>query len=254
MGKHRGIVAVAMLDILGFKALMQEMDPEVLYDATLGQLPIIIERSTMALWTEAPLHSAAFSDTLFLWLEPNVIGEGKLDGFAAIQDMCLVVSGLLARGMRRHIALRGAIAYGECFIADEPPAFLGKPIIDAYELEQRQQWAGAALCPSAAEQLGDLSNMAPDPHRPVVRYAVPMKRNAPEELLAIRWPNAFDLPHPREAMRVREDAPEPLRNEAREKIENTINFYERFKSHFQPYIDEEGCLVIAEVVVPDRER
>jgi hypothetical protein len=144
--------------------------------------------------------------------------------------MVIVVSGLLARGMRRQIALRGAIAYGECFVADEPPAFLGKPIIDAYELEQGQQWAGASLCKSAAEQLGDLSNMAREPFRPVVRYPVPLKENKTESLLAVKWPLAFDLPHPNMAMRpAKDDATERHRLDVQEKIKNTAAFYDRFK-------------------------
>lgn len=102
---------------MGFKALMSEMQPEELYEATLGQIPLMIERSTGHEgheWTQDVLHSAVFSDTLFLWLQPDMRENGKLDGIAAVQDLCLVVSGPLARGMRRRIALRGAIGRPPC--------------------------------------------------------------------------------------------------------------------------------------------
>ena len=68
---------------------MAEMEPAALYAATLGQLPTMVERSTGILWTPNPLHAIAFSDTLFLWREPGWMAEGKLDGFAAVQDMIL---------------------------------------------------------------------------------------------------------------------------------------------------------------------
>jgi hypothetical protein len=48
------------------------------------------------------------------------------------------------------------------------------------------------------------------------------------------------------------DAPEPLRMDVHEKTENTQYFYDRFKSRFQPYIDKDGALVIAEFAVPAR--
>jgi hypothetical protein len=71
-------------------------------------------------------------------------------------------------------------------------------------------------------------------------------------MLALTWPKAFDLPNPTEAMRpVPPNAPEPLRKDVQEKIENTQYFYDRFKSDFQPYVDKEGALVLAEFAVPD---
>jgi hypothetical protein len=46
MASYKGTMAVALLDVLGFRALMAEMEPEELYKATLGEFDTMIERST----------------------------------------------------------------------------------------------------------------------------------------------------------------------------------------------------------------
>src|SRR4051812_17239950 len=99
------------------------------------------------------------------------------------------------RCARREFYLRGAIAYGECFISSSPPAFLGKPIVEAASLEHRQQWSGVALDRSA-ESILNYSALHNRRLRPFVPYLVPMKDGPDEIRLVIKWPQGMHLPHP----------------------------------------------------------
>jgi hypothetical protein len=58
--------AVALLDILGFRARMETEEPQALFAETIGELPAIIETSS-ELMHGAELRAAQFSDTIFLW-------------------------------------------------------------------------------------------------------------------------------------------------------------------------------------------
>ena len=40
--------------------------------------------------------------------------------------------------------IRGGISFGEAYINEEESVFVGKPIVEVYQLEKSQQWAGVA--------------------------------------------------------------------------------------------------------------
>jgi hypothetical protein len=253
MPVEQGEMAVAILDILGFKALMAELLPAELYATTLGQLPDVLDRAgTLQRWPDTPVRSLAVSDTLFLWLStgPGTELEGPRDAFACVEEMCLIVYYRMHATMHRRIPLRGAIAFGDCFASTEQPAaLLGKPVFDAHDLEHDQEWAGAALCRSAEQQLGDLDAMYRPDLRKFVRYPVPLKKGRTEDRVVIKWPDAHFLPHPLETMRMPgPDLSPEERRRVDTKIANTAAFYERFKGR-DPYIDKDGGLVVAEFLV-----
>jgi hypothetical protein len=248
MANHSGSMAIALLDILGFKALIEEMTPEQLYEATLGHFAEMLERAA-DLHYRGEIKSAAFSDSLFLWSFAQPMPDGQPDAFACVEDMCITVYWLMHAAMRRCIPLRGAIAYGHCLVADGPLGFIGKPIVEAYQLERAQAWAGVSLHPSAAVHLGTIEEMYGAEMRPFVRYDVPMSQGGTKSLVAIKWPQAIDVPHPREAMRPpRPGLDSEERASVERKIANTTAFYERFVSQFKPYVDKNGNLVVAEFV------
>ena len=160
MAVEKGEMAVAILDILGFKALMEDLSPEKLYEDTVGQLPEVLEHAgVLERWPDQGVRSLAISDTLFPWLP---------------------------------------------------------------------------------------TGPASDP--------VPVKGGRVEQRVAIKWPDAHFLKHPRETMRPPHSGLPPEEAVLVEaKIANTATFYERFKSR-DPYVNRDGALVLAEFVVPDQGR
>ncbi len=221
--------AVAILDILGFQARMQEEDPQTLFAQTLGELPRII--ATSAELVDAPeIRAAQFSDTIFLWTtvegEPGV--SQRVDPKDCVHTICTATVGLMHRCVRKGIFLRGAIAFGKCFISERPPAFVGKPIASAVTLERRQQWSGVALDDSAEAILEY------DMHWSIgvqnfVRYLVPMKVPPDEVRVVIKWPAGMHLPDPLQLMRPRTGS---LLPDVEAKIIHTMAFFETFRNRF----------------------
>jgi len=141
-----------------------------------------------------------FSDTIILYQETF---ESLLDiGPSILLKSCL----LLRFAFEGGIPLRGAISYGKYYVHDR--CVLGKPIIEAYENEKKQDWSGAVLCKSAEEKLQALSKRLeitrPFNYRGITinpmdwfifsldrllyRYPVPYKNQSNEEKrLALCW-------------------------------------------------------------------
>jgi hypothetical protein len=101
------------------------------------------------------------------------------------------VGKLIGLSIEREMPLRAGIAFGPCVIDPSRELYIGQPIVDAYDVEQAQEWVGAALHTSceAAPAFLRLSNQDPAApnHEMFVKYAVPSK---PEYSLAwtIDWP------------------------------------------------------------------
>lgn len=207
---------------------MEREDPQALFDQTLGQLPDVI--ATSAEFHRGPeVRAAQFSDAIFLWATVGPGKEGQpADARHCVEAVCGVTFGLMHRCVRRGIFLRGAIAFGECFIGHEPPAFVGKPIAAAADLERRQQWSGVALH-ETAEAVLQYEGRWSKGLLPFVRYLVPMK-NCPDEVrVVIKWPKGIHLPDPLELMRPRGTA---ASEEVQAKIIHTVAFFETFQNLF----------------------
>jgi hypothetical protein len=107
---------------------------------------------------------------------------------------------VVARSMWLNVPLRGAISYGECIVSTDPIYYLGRPILEAYELEKRQEWAGVSLCPSAAERVD------PESENRIISWDVPVKGGwsskvfgrgrAKDRMFAVDWPAASTGPVP----------------------------------------------------------
>ncbi len=90
---------------------------------------------------------------------------------------------LIIESILKGIPLRGATAFGDIIVDDEKGILLGQPIVDAYELEKKQDWIGVVFHPSTAHfKIGDSE---PTPTLWYKRYDVPMKGNVVESQLVL---------------------------------------------------------------------
>ena len=125
---------VAVLDVLGFRALVAADD-----DNTIIRYLGIIENSL----AESSIQSIVFSDSIVLSLHGKKPKNLRL--------LCERCSCLMYDLITENIPIRGAIACGDfaTSIVSGSAFIAGKPIIEAYELEQKQNWIGVMLAPSA---------------------------------------------------------------------------------------------------------
>jgi hypothetical protein len=127
---------VAVLDVLGFRALVAADHNNAAVIRYLG----IIETS---LAESSNIQSIVFSDSIVLALHGKQPENLRL--------LCEACSRLMYDLITEDIPIRGAIACGDFATSNvNSSAFIaGKPIIEAYEFEQKQDWTGVMLAPSA---------------------------------------------------------------------------------------------------------
>src|SRR5215470_15169194 len=151
---------VALLDVLGFKELVTR-DEHRAYMELVAELIEGRQR-------DEPLQYVLFSDTV-------VINTTK-DGEAILWELSRACSALFAALLLKDIPVRGAVAYGEFDRSLEDAngtIVAGRPIVEAYQYELKQNWLGVMFCPSILRLFPDLVNacrLPPRGERPADQY------------------------------------------------------------------------------------
>ncbi len=131
------------LDILGFSDRVEKHGVAHVY-ATIDNAVQCFER-----WQglNGDFRTIYFSDTFLFYQEPKGYGDWAFLDMYAIGGM--ILSALLAQG----IPARGAISFGEFEVhrdrSDKHQLYFGKALLEAYRAEQRENWIGITILPSA---------------------------------------------------------------------------------------------------------
>ena len=170
---------LALFDILGFKQII-ESRPLNIAIKSLGNLEQIVNDLLCREGMGSPNHLEVrwFQDTLI------IISTG--DTNRQLTSIIQYCSALLALTFAEGIFLRGAVTHGEAYIT--PTAALGKPIVNAYAMEQNQEWIGCWIdleCVKAADAetkrwLGESNIIFP--------YPVPFKDGVLQSEFVLNWP------------------------------------------------------------------
>jgi hypothetical protein len=165
---------VALLDVLGFKDMVQDSD--------LRELAVVL-REIGAAEHYPDVKSIQFSDSILLYTEG--VEDTKL------RQIVGHATYLILESLDRKIGLRGGITRGK-FLHDGT-VFLGPAMVRAYELEQMQDWIGGIIDPELASDektvrvLNDLEDMGF-----LVRYEAPIKGGSVGQLRCLDWPTIDD--------------------------------------------------------------
>ena len=125
---------LAFIDILGFKDYLLERNSSQMFD----EYERILEEATNH---DENIKYLLFSDTIILTLESRS-EENKNSIFRA----CSV---LLYELVSNNIPVKGGLTYGEYEnrIIKDSKIIFGKALIDAYTIEQKQNWVGILISP-----------------------------------------------------------------------------------------------------------
>jgi hypothetical protein len=204
---------VAFLDVLGFSDMVQAVDHDrllQLYDnlvafaqraAAEGAFTLIgdgPQQRAVADLTQARVEVLVVSDSIVI-LSPGITGRGFVDVLRTVRD-------LLVNGLFLGMPLRGAITVGhvDTFVSGSGGAapavsVVGRGLVDAYQREAAQQWAGAVVSDQALDAFTAAQTAAALPPeddvdagtlvgaRLLARYPVPT-REGPIEGWAVSWP------------------------------------------------------------------
>jgi hypothetical protein len=153
---------VAMMDILGFKELLEQKGLDIIHQlmkdlfnstrtGTNRDYQAIIN-GVKYLHPAVRLNYFIFSDTILIWKDYQEVKNNNKN----IQKKCELfrefnhgISRVLENALLRRIPLRGGIAFGKSIIKIDTNGnnheIIGQPIVDAYLLGEAQDWVGVAF-------------------------------------------------------------------------------------------------------------
>ncbi len=231
-----GRYTIAICDILGFSDLVNSNEISNIVEKILAWLRKSLHHSLhkndfpehvptySELQTNSKIGIAWFSDTLLLFT--------REDSDECIRELFGTVGWLLFETMLHSpTRLRGGISYGDAFIDIENSLYVGSPIIEAYKLEQHQQWSGASLTNKAVERLPNDARTGRFVDWWVIPYSVPLKDGSTFNTLAIDW--TIGVHHPGTFLPWSKTSPEPTHTDLQnhrdicEKWKNTKQFHDQ---------------------------
>jgi hypothetical protein len=187
---------IAMLDILGFKNTIEE-NADFLPAVAENNFGLLREALNQAMPPEGSsgntpsfreLHQqkgpgiVLFSDTLLLYAKGDTDDD--------VRNFLRTVGEFMFYTIRfAGCRCRGGISYGKMFIDEENSIYIGRPLINAYKLEQEQVWAGVALTWEAEKRIPeDVKSKLPCRNEWwIARYKVPVKKKGRLEKIVIDW-------------------------------------------------------------------
>jgi hypothetical protein len=137
--------------------------------------------------------------------------------------------------------LRGGIAYGELYQNPNLNVVIGKALAKAYELEECQNWIGAAIDVSVVKRFPDVFDRD---EYPVLKdllfeYAVPMKDGTTRRLKTINWRWNLVVEKGTRSLFSDSDNPKVI-----EKVRNTLKYVETFVQGGRIYVKDQSNLPV----------
>lgn len=185
---------VAFIDILGFRAMIQDLPAEELgkkYQQALHYALEKYEPPKMEAHNEPSFWSTETDYCIKHVFSDCVIFVSHDDS----EDSCLRVLIFAYKFMRSMLGygflLRGGISYNDLFVDLKNSIFVGRALTESYELEQKQEWVGITIHRNVAETFprifsGELKH-GEFLKCLFVQYLVPMKSGKITEEYTINW-------------------------------------------------------------------
>ncbi len=225
---------VAVCDILGFKNLILNQDLEELIEGKLSLFRRLVSFSIMH--GQMPDLPQALKDLReqnrigLAWFSDTIIFYAKKDDDISCRNVLETVNWLLFFTMQSETRIRAGIAYNEFFAEPKNEIFLGKAIVEAYELEQAQEWSGATLTLEAAARIPQPNTTGERFQWGICSYEVPMKQasSIKRSNRAIDWTQGthdkYDFPWSKDETEPNEEK-RLLDGNSYDKWENTRKFH-----------------------------
>jgi class 3 adenylate cyclase len=255
---------VAVCDVLGFKDLVQSKPLEALregYHEIIDYAKRAAVSKSETTWkgrtdvgVEEKVGTTVFSDSIIVWSTP--VSSGTIDPYRGAPDRTFFVfiGHLILQSLRKtrsglRFPLRAGIAYGPVIISPEEQIYLGMPIVDAYRLQEAQEWVGAA-CHQSCLQAPDFEIICDEiegaQNFVTTKHPVPLNEGRKEGLvnpMPVAWPGMiWWLPRDPEdyymktvedLLRAEEGRPVP-ESRVVKKWKNTLDFGRLFREFRDP--------------------
>lgn len=171
---------VALFDILGFSKLVERNELDRIADTYSRAKEVFedilshINAMGKDFEMDIAIEYRSFSDTFLIYTSKT--GD---DAFLSLLAAC---DGLFIGGIENKLLLRGAVTRGE--IITQAGMEIGRPIVDAYRNEQRQEWSGCWISDECLSGF-DATNYFTD--KSLVQYEIPLKNGNIKRYVAFNW-------------------------------------------------------------------
>jgi len=241
-----GNYTIAFCDILGFRNLVNKNQLEPIISNNLGWFRKALHHS---------IHRAEFPGQIpslrelqnqvnlgIVWFSDTVLLYTLQDTDECLQSLMSTIGWLIFETIYYpDTRIRCGVSYGEAYLDQENSIYVGKALIDAYNLEQQQAWCGAALTPTAVQRLPSEARSGKFPHWWTIPYDVPLKEEQQINTLAINW--TWGIHHKRNFnfLPWSGSSPEPTETDWQtqpdvcEKWKNTKTFHDKVCSQCKPH-------------------
>lgn len=140
---------LAYIDILGFTNYILNDDK----GKNINEYIKSIKNNKGLINQTKQLNYNMFSDNLIIYSQDDEIAS-----FKQIVRLCSI---LLFDLIQKGIPIRGSISHGDITINEKDmynPIIIGKPVIEAYKFEQKQNWIGMMLNPSTKDKINKIND------------------------------------------------------------------------------------------------
>jgi hypothetical protein len=175
---------VAFLDIMGFrdrvfreshdnvKKMLESLHPAIknIEDIARRRLDKINH-----IRAEKVVHSAFPIAIIPILFSDSIILISSDDSESAAHEMIFIVGWILCKAINSGIPIKGAVAYGEQTADLNKSLYFGKPLIDAYELQNEIQLYGVVLHHTMERYLKNANMMDKFENFTVFKLLAPMK-------------------------------------------------------------------------------
>jgi hypothetical protein len=175
---------VGLFDILGFSNMVKKYQLDKIWEAYnyLKSTTSFMKDNIESIFKSKLVNIEMFSDT-FLMCTANCYNQTKKDAcFNALLGVC---DGLFQSAIINKMPIRGAITYGEVIVNDN--VIIGKPIVEAYEMEQKQDWMGCWINDNAIKKVGSKLLDRHEKGKLIIKYKVPFKSGEIKECYVFNW-------------------------------------------------------------------
>lgn len=182
----KGKRAVAFLDILGFKKMIQDNT----LDEVARKYELIIDQlqGMMDFYKDGDNY---YNDKIQYFIaSDSIVVIANEDNKEAYKDLIAFVFRFLQLSIVHKMPLRGGITYGDVYVNNSRNIFLGQGIVDAVQLEGKQEWIGVAIDDTATLRYSE--ELSQDYLGPIFKVLLPMydvsiKERGKKRCQVINW-------------------------------------------------------------------
>ena len=165
---------VGLFDILGFRNIVKNDKLEDVWKAyreTTSHSSYIMDNLD-SLFKSKIINIDSFSDTFLIYTaDHSNLGQEAIDTHFTV--LLAVCDALFHSANTNKFPIRGAITVGELIVKEG--IHIGKPIVDAYEMEQKQDWIGCWICDDAIKLISKELLQRHMDGKLIFKYKIPFK-------------------------------------------------------------------------------